>query len=255
MKIVIITGASSGIGAEFVRQLDREVPGVDEFWLVARRKERMKGLLWELRHPVRIFAADIRNQSFYEELEQQMKECQADVKMLVNCAGYGIVGKAADRSKEELLGILDVNCKALTALTVLCLPYMNRNARIIQIASSAAYLPQPGFAVYAASKSYVLSFSRALSEELREREIYVTAVCPGPVDTEFFERAEQYGESYRFKKYFMMSAKDVVAEAIRASKQKQEVVTPGTAMKLFRVFTKIVPHAVILGFIRGYFDK
>lgn len=255
MKIIIITGASSGIGAEFVRQLDREVPGVDEFWLVARRKERMKELAWELKHPLRIFATDVRNQAFYEEIEHQIKECRADVKMLINCAGYGIVGKAADRSKEELLGMLDVNCKALTALTSLCLPYMKRNARIIQMASSAAYLPQPGFAVYAASKSYVLSFSRALSEELREREIYVTAVCPGPVDTEFFKRAEQYGESYRLKKYFMMSAKDVVKEAIRASKQKQEVVTPGTAMKLFRVFTKIVPHAAILGIIRGYFDK
>lgn len=250
MKVIIITGASSGIGAEFVRQLDRKVSGVEEFWLVARRKGRMEELAKGLEHPVRIFAEDIRNQSFYEELEHQLKVCMADVKMLVNCAGYGIVGAVENRSKEELLGIVDVNCKALTAVTMLCLPYMRKNARIIQMASSAAYLPQPGFAVYAASKSYVLSFSRALSEELQKRGIFVTAVCPGPVDTEFFKRAEQYGATYGFKKYFRMQAKNVVKTAIRAAKQKRSVITPGIAMKGFLVLTKLVPHEVLLRVMR-----
>lgn len=250
MKVVIITGASSGIGAEFARQLDREVSGVDEFWLAARRKERMEELAETMEHPVRIFAEDIRDQSFYQELERQLKEQNADVKILVNCAGYGIVGKAADRSKEELSGMLDVNCRALTAVTVLCLPYMRKNARILQMSSSAAYLPQPDFAAYAASKSFVLSFSRALAEELRERRIYVTAVCPGPVDTEFFERAEQYGASYGFKKYFVMHADEVAAEAIRAAKRKQTVVTPSIAMKGFRMLTKFVPHKALLCVMR-----
>ncbi|MGN1084856.1 MAG: SDR family NAD(P)-dependent oxidoreductase [Lachnospiraceae bacterium] len=250
MKVVIITGASSGIGAEFARQLDRELPGVEEFWLAARRRERMEELAAGLRHRVRIFAEDIRNQSFYEELEEALQTSRADVKLLVNCAGYGIVGAFEERSKEEMLGMLDVNCKALTAVTELCLPYMGKNARILQMASSAAYLPQPGFAVYAAGKSYVLSFSRALSEELRKRRIYVTAVCPGPVDTEFFKRAEQYGASYGLKKYFMTDAESVVTEAIRASKRKQSVVTPGLAMKVFRFLTKLVPHTVILRVLR-----
>ncbi len=250
MKIIVITGASSGIGAEFARQLDRKVSDVEEFWLTARRKGRMEKLAKELKHPVRIFAEDIRNQSFYEELEHQLKINEADVKMLINCAGYGIVGSVENRSKEELLGIVDVNCKALTAVTMLCLPYMRRNARIVQMASSAAYLPQPGFAVYAASKSYVLSFSRALSEELRKRGIFVTAVCPGPVDTEFFKRAEQYGATYGFKKYFRMHARDVVEKAIRAAGRKQPVVTPGIAMKGFLVLTKLVPHEILLRVMR-----
>lgn len=250
MKIVLITGASSGMGAEFARQLDSEISGVDEFWLVARRKERMEELREELKHPVRIFAEDVRNQSFYESLERQLKEQNADVKMLVNCAGYGIVGNVAERSKEELLGMIDVNCKALTAVTSLCLSYMKRNARILQMASSATYLPQPKFAVYAATKSYVLSYSRALAEELRPREIYVTAICPGQVETEFLDRAEQYGKSYGFKKYFRKQPEDVVAEAIRASKRKQAVVTPGLAMKGLRVLAKVVPHEVILRVMR-----
>lgn len=246
MKVIIITGASSGMGAEFARQLDTELSGVEELWLVARRRERMEALAGELKHPVRIFAEDVRAQSFYETLERQLRKAHADVKMLVNCAGYGIVGKVAERSAEELSGMVDVNCRALTALTSICLPYMKQNARILQIASSAAYLPQPNFAVYAATKSYVLSYSRALAKELRRQRIYVTAVCPGPVATEFFETAEQYGASYGFKKYFRMQPEAVVAEAIRASKRKQSVVTPGAPMKGFRILVKLVPHEIIL---------
>lgn len=250
MKIVLITGASSGIGAEFARQLDEELSGVDEFWLVARRKERMEMLAGKLKHPVRIFAEDVREQSFYDMLERQLGKESANVKMLVNCAGYGIVGRVAERSVEELSGMIDVNCRALTALTGICLPYMKRNARILQIASSAAYLPQPDFAVYAATKAYVLSYSRALAEELYGQEIYVTAVCPGPVATEFFETAEQYGASYGFKKYFRMQPEKVVTEAIRASRRKQTVVTPGLPMKGFRILTKLVPHEIILKVLR-----
>lgn len=250
MKIAIITGASAGMGAEFAKQLDEELSGVDAFWLIARRKERMEELAKELNHPVRIFAEDVRNQALYEQLEQALKEAEADVKMLVNNAGYGIVGFAAERSKEELLGVIDVNCKAMTAITMLCLPFMRRNARIIHMSSSAAYLPQPKFAVYAATKSYVLNFSRALAEELRPQGIYVTTVCPGPVETEFFDKAEQYGSSYGFKKYFRKMPADVVAEAIRASKRKQAVVTPGIGMKGFRMLAKVVPHGIVLRIMR-----
>lgn len=246
MKVIIITGASSGLGAEFARQLDEELPSVEEFWLVARRRERMEVLAGKLKHPVRIFAEDVREPFFYETLGQQLKKAHADVKMLVNCAGYGIVGKVAERSVEELSGMVDVNCRALTALTSICIPYMKQNARILQMASSAAYLPQPNFAVYAATKAYVLSYSRALAKELCRQGICVTAVCPGPVATEFFETAEQYGASYGFKKYFRMQPEAVVAEAIRASKRKQTVVTPGLPMKGFRILTKFLPHEIIL---------
>lgn len=250
MRIVLITGASSGMGAEFAKQLDKEVSGVDEFWLVARRKERLEEVAAELTHPSRIFRADVTDEAFYESLETKLKEANADVKILVNNAGHGIVGHVADRSRSELTGMVDLNCKAATAMVSVCLPFMKRKARIIQLASSAAYLPQANFAVYAATKSYMLSFSRALAEELRPREIYVTAVCPGPVATEFFKLAEQYGASYDFKKLFMMEPEAVVREAISASKRRQTVVTPGLAMKGFRVLAKEVPHEIILRVMR-----
>lgn len=250
MKIVLITGASSGMGAEFARQLDREVSGIDEFWLIARRKEKMEALALELKHPVRIFANDIRNRSLYECLEWQLKVEHADIKILVNNAGCGFNGPVTELSDEKLTDVLDINCTAMTKITSLCIPFMKRNGRIIHMSSSAAYLPQPRFATYAASKSYVLNFSRALSEELRPRGIYVTAVCPGPVETEFLGKAGGQGTSYGIKKYVRMQPKEVVAEAIRASKRKQSVVTPGLAMKGFRILAKVVPHALILRAMR-----
>lgn len=250
MKIVMITGASSGIGAEFARQLDKEVSGIDEFWLIARRKERMEELAKELAHPVRIFANDIRNRSLYECLEWQLTEECADIKILVNNAGCGFNGFVTEQSSEKLTDVLDINCTAMTAITTLCISFMKTGARIIHMASSAAYLPQPGFAAYAASKSYVLNFSRALAEELRPCGIYVTAVCPGPVETEFLKKSGAEQSSYGIKKYVRMEAKDVVAEAIRAAKRKQTVVTPGLAMKGFRLLTKVVPHELILKAMR-----
>lgn len=255
MKIVLITGASSGMGAEFARQLDREVSGIDEFWLVARRKEAMEAVAAELKHPVRLFANDIRNRSLLESLEWQLKVEHADIKILVNNAGCGFQGLVTEQSGEKLTDVLEINCTAMTAITTLCIPFMKRNARIIHMSSSAAYLPQPRFATYAASKSYVLNFSRALSEELRPRGIYVTAVCPGPVETEFLKKAGTQETSYKIKKYVRMQPEAVVAEAIRASKRKQTVVTPGLVMKGFRILTKLVPHGLILRVLRRMEQK
>lgn len=250
MKIVLITGASSGMGAEFARQLDREVSGIDEFWLVARRKERMEALADELVHPVRIFANDIRNRSLYESLEWQLKEERGDIKILVNNAGCGFNGLVTEQSSEKLAEVSEINCTAMTAITKLCIPFMKRNARIIHMSSSAAFLPQPKFAVYAATKAYVLRFSRALFEELRPRGITVTAVCPGQVETEFLDKSGAERGAYGFKKNFRMQPEAVVAEAIRASKRKQAVVTPGIGMKGFRILAKVVPHGLILRVMR-----
>ena len=254
MKIVLITGASSGLGAEFARQLDKEVSGIDEFWLVARRKERMEELAQNLTHPARIFANDVRNRSLYECLEWQLTEECADIKILVNNAGCGFNGFVTEQSSEKLIDVLDINCTAMTAITTLCIPFMKKGARIIHMASSAAYLPQPGFAAYAASKSYVLNFSRALGEELRSRGIYVTAVCPGPVDTPFFERAETNGQTLALKKNFSVSPEWVVRDALTAAKKRKTVAVCSVPMKLFRILCKIVPHSWILEFVENY-DK
>ena len=127
---------------------------------------------------------------------------------------------------------------------------MKKNSRIIQLASSAAFMPQPDFAVYAATKSYVYSLSRALSEELRQRKIYVTAVCPGPVDTPFFDIAEKDGKTLAIKKLTMASPEKVVEQAISDSFHKKRTSVYNPYIKMFYVLAKIIPHQWILYIMR-----
>ena len=121
---------------------------------------------------------------------------------------------------------------------------------MIQLASSAAFIPQKSFAVYAATKSYVLSFSRGLNEDLKKRGIHVTAVCPGPVDTPFFDLAEKGGDTLAIKKLVMAKAELVVEQAIRASRAKKSMVVYGLPMRASLLFTKLLPHDFILAVMR-----
>ena len=199
MKIAVVTGASSGIGREFARQISQRYGKMDELWIIARRKERLSELEKELRLDVRIFAMDLTNPEDMKQFKEHLEEVKPDIKLLVNCAGYGKVGSFEELDLEEQCGIIDINCKALTMFTGVCLPYISTHSRIINVASAAAFCPQPRFNVYAASKSYVLSFSRALNCELKDRKITVTAVCPGPVDTEFFDIAGDNNNEFKKK--------------------------------------------------------
>lgn len=143
-----------------------------------------------------------------------------------------------------------LNCESLCAVTRMVLPYMPHNSRIIQFASAAAFLPQPDFAVYAATKSFVLSYSRALGEELRDRDIYVTAVCPGPVKTEFFDLAETTGQIPLYKRLVMANSRHVVRKALNDSILGRPVSVYGLTMKAFRLLSKIAPHSLLLSIMR-----
>lgn len=246
MNIILITGASSGIGREFARQLDAHFSNIDEFWLIARRKELLQELSEKLQHKCRILAMDITNEAQLERLQDTLEDKRAVIRMLINCAGYGIMGHFANQDRGEMAGMVRLNCEALTNITHICLPYMRRNSRIIQLASSAAFLPQTDFAVYAATKSYVLSLSRALAYELNEKGIYVTSVCPGPVDTPFFDIAERNGSTLAIKKLTMVEASEVVALALKDSYYRRKMSVCGPIMKLFRVSTKVIPTDLFL---------
>lgn len=250
MNIILITGASSGIGLEFALQLDNVFTKVDEIWMIARRKEEMLKVAECMEHTTRILDMDVTKEEHLERLKELLADEKPCIRMLVNCAGYGVMGKFDTLQLAEQTGMLDVNCKALTALTYMCVPYMKRNSRIIQLASSAAFMPQPGFAVYAASKAYVYSFSRALSEELRKKEIYVTAVCPGPVNTPFFEIAEKNGKTLACKKLFLASAEKVVEKAINDSYHKRRISVYGVSIKSLHALTKVLPQQLILDVMR-----
>ncbi|MBR1692314.1 MAG: SDR family NAD(P)-dependent oxidoreductase [Lachnospiraceae bacterium] len=246
MKIAIVTGASSGMGKEFVRQIDERCYGLDEIWMLARRREEMEELNGQTQAKLRIFPVDVSDKVMLGQFEECLAIEQPNVKILVNCAGYGKTGAFDHIGKEENLGMIDVNCRGLTAVTYSVLPYMTRHSYIIHLASAAAFLPQPDFAVYAATKSYVLSFSRALRREVMSRGICVSAVCPGPVKTDFFRIAEQTGETFALKKFFYAQKEKVVRQALLGAFRKKEVIVYSLPMQGFCALTKALPHRVLL---------
>ena len=246
MKIAFVTGASSGMGREAIIQIADRFAGVGEIWAVARREERLERLRHELPVPLRIFALDLSDPGSFLILKDALKKEKPDVKFLVNAAGFGKIGKVGELDLEDETGMVRLNCETLCAVTHLILPYMSRHSRILQFASSAAFVPQPKFAIYAATKSFVLSYSQALNSELKPRDIVVTSVCPGPVKTEFFDIAETTGTVPLYKRLTMADPKKVVRTALRDSMMGKSVSVYGPLMKAFRLLCKIVPHSVIL---------
>ncbi|MCI9421693.1 MAG: SDR family NAD(P)-dependent oxidoreductase [Dorea sp.] len=242
MRIAVVTGASSGIGREFALQIPRLYRNLDELWVMARRTEYLEELKKNVSIPVRIFDGDMQRDYIFERLEKELDRQEAKIRMLVNAAGYGKVGVFSDIEPKEQLGMITLNCHALTKISQICLPYLSNGSRIVNIASSAAFTPQPGFAVYAASKSYVYSFSQALRRELLSKGIFVTVVCPGPVDTEFFRRCGKLPNP--FKDSVKAAPKCVVRKALEDSVKKKRVSVYGPAMKCARAVTKIVPDAL-----------
>lgn len=246
MKIAVVTGASSGMGRETIIQLWEHFKGFDEMWIIARRKERLDELDSQVGAPLRKFALDLSNEKDLELFARELEKRNPEVKFLVNAAGFGKIGAVDGMQLRDETGMVRLNCEALCAVTRLVLPYMTCNSRIIQYASAAAFLPQPDFAIYAATKAFVLSYSRALNQELKSRNINVTTVCPGPVKTEFFDIAEGTGNIALYKRLVMANPRRVVAKSIRDSVAGREISVYGLTMKVFSFLCKVLPHRLIL---------
>lgn len=258
-NIALVTGASSGLGRCFVLKLSEKMPGLEEIWVIARREEALEELRQEIEREfqeklkkgvsyikLRPLVLDLTDEKAFLELEKQLRLRCPKIRVLVNAAGVGHGGAVESQALSGLCDMVDVNCRALTAVTRLCLPYLGRGSRVIQIASGSAFLPQPGFAVYAASKSYVLSFSRALREELKSRGITVTAVCPGPVDTDFF-RAGGITLS-PVKRLFLAKPEPVVRKALRDAHKDKALSVYGVSIKAVRLLAKLLPHGLLVRF-------
>ena len=241
--IALITGASSGLGREFARLLAREA--VDELWLVARRGERLRELSAELAVPCRIFALDLTQEASLEELSAALAAEPVVVRYLVNAAGFGRIGMAEDIGPGVTGRMVDLNCRAAAELTELVLPYMTKGSHVIEIASCAAFQPIPYLAAYAASKAFLLSYSRALAAEVSSRGISVTAVCPYWIrDTEFISVAKQTDKAGLFKGFpFSTTQKAVARRSLWAADHGFTVFTPDPISTLHRLVTAILPHS------------
>lgn len=257
MKIAVVTGASSGIGREFARQIPKLYRNLDELWVVSRRTQRLKELEKEVSLPLRIFDGDLQRDYIYERIEKALSRHSADVRMLVNAAGYGKAGSFAQcgrqgegpdyEERKEQLGQIDLNCRALTRMIQICLPYLGKGGRILNVASAAAFAPQPGFAIYAASKAYVYRLSLALNEELKDRRISVTVLCPGPVDTAFFERSGDLPGNLR--KAAKAPADQVARQGLLDGVKRKTVSVYGMWMKTARLGAKLVPDRLCAAFL------
>ena len=175
MNIAIVTGASSGMGREFVRQLGGYV-SVDEIWAVARRASALETLKAETSVPVRPIVLDLLEASSFTELEALLEAEKPNVRLLVNAAGFGKFGAYRKIPVEDDCRMIDLNCKALLLMTRLCVPYMQPGSHILELDSLSAFQPVPYITTYAATKAFVLSYSRAMNRELKAQGIRVMAI-------------------------------------------------------------------------------
>lgn len=246
-NIAIITGASSGIGREFANTISNHGT-YDEVWVIARNAARLDALKEEIPFPVRTFSLDLTDTSFIEKVSSALAEEKPNVKILINCSGFGKFEATDKIPLEDNLGMIDLNCRALTAMTCIVLPYMERGAEIVEIASVAGFQPIPYINVYGATKAYVLSFSRALNREMKSRGIRVLAVCPFWTKTAFFDRAVKKDEDAVVKKYVAMYETSFIVKKAwhTLEKTKKDVVVPGFKAKMQVLAVKIMPHGAVM---------
>jgi len=246
----LITGASAGIGREFARQL---APSARLLVLAARRQERLQQLGEELEaaYPslqVRTLAVDLSDNVQLRGLTDWLANQSLELDLLVNDAGVGEVGPFATADPKRIEQIILVNMHALTLLTRAVLPGMiaRKRGAILNVSSSAGFQPMPGFNVYAASKAYVTSFSEALRAEVHDSGITISALCPGPVHTEFSDVAYRPGNRHPPSPEFAhVPVEEVVRAGLDGIERDQPIVIPGTIMKIANVLGRITPMPIL----------
>ena len=245
-KIAIVTGASSGIGKEFVAQLAQKNK-VDEIWAVARRVDRLYEMQRNLSEKVRPVPLDLVDPDDRKELKTLLAKENPRVTYLVNAAGFGKYGTYKDLTDKEIDDMIDLNCKAVVHVTYDVLPYVERHGRVLNMGSASSFQPLPEFNMYASTKAFIVHFSRALNVELKDRKIHVTCVCPGFVRTEFFKVAQDTknpGTCQNFEP--MYEPADVVKKALRDAMMGRDMSVLGFDTKMKRLAAKLLPHRLVM---------
>ena len=246
MNIAVVTGASSGMGRQFVLQLSQYVT-VDEIWVIARREKALESLKQETSVPVRTIALDLTKDGDFDRYRQLLEAEKPNVKLLVNAAGYGKFGDFRQIPTQDDAGMIDLNCKALVLMTRLTLPYMTSGSHILQLDSLSAFQPVPYIATYGATKAFVLSYTRAINRELKGSGIRCMAMNPGWVKTEFFNHAVQTNDSK--VQYFnhLYEARDVVATGLKhLYKTRKEYSVHGLPIRWQVRLVKLLPHNIVM---------
>ncbi len=245
MSIAIVTGASSGMGRDFAEALALQNK-FDEIWVIARRIDRLEELKTQFGEVIKPFPLDLTDKESFVKYRLALEKEQPNVEVLVNCSGFGRFGKYEDVEIDDAMAMVDLNSKALVAITELTLPFMKEGGQIYQLCSLSSFQPVPYLNVYAASKAFVLSYSRGLNCELKSRKIRVMAVCPGWVRTEFFDHAtatDSQAVTYYNKIY---ESKDVIKTALKDMKKGKDVSIHGFRVKGQVFMVKLLPHKLVM---------
>ena len=247
MNIAIVTGASSGMGREFVRQLSGYVT-VDEIWAVARRESALEELKKETSVSVRPIVLDLLETESFREMERLLAEEKPNIRLLVNAAGFGRFGAYHKVSLEDDCRMIDLNCKALLLMTRLCVPYMAPGSHILQLDSLSAFQPVPYITTYGATKAFVLSYSRSMNRELKDKGIRVMAMNPAWVKTEFFDHAFRTNGDNEVQYFnYVYDADECVATGLKdLYRSKKDYSIHGLPVKLQVLGVKLLPHRLIM---------
>ena len=243
MKIAVITGASAGIGREFVRAVDQQMQ-FDEIWIIARRRERLEELKTNCRNTIRPLVLDLSNLDSIDEYRTLLEKEKPELSLLINAAGCGVFGPFAEKDLQKQLSSVTLNSLALTAMCHVSLPYMPKGSSIVNMGSNSAWQPVPYQTVYGASKSYVLNFSRALGRELRPREIHVMCVCPGWIKTEF-QQVAHHDEYIRYVDRWY-GPEEVAEQAMKDLKKKKTVSILGRPVRRQVRLVKFLPVSYVM---------
>lgn len=245
MNIAIITGASSGLGQEFIKYMDNE--NLDEIWAIARRNDRLQALQSLVNISIRPIPLDLTQEESINYMENLLKKEVPHIHILINAAGFGKIGSYNEISRLDVDNMITLNCKAAVDMTLISLPYMTAGDRILEICSTAAFQPFQFLGIYAATKSFLYRFSRSLYIELMPRKISVTAVCPYWIrGTEFIPTAGRDACPLRIAHFPLSSKKKTVAKlALHDSKLRLPVSTPGITCSLHRIAAKFIPSSIM----------
>ena len=243
MKIAVITGASSGMGREFVYAIDKEFE-LDEIWVIARREEKLRELNDRCRTAVRSVALDLLERESYQKYKEMLEAEKPEIQVLVNAAGFGLFGTFTEMDMDKQLDIIQLNDQALTAMSHISIPYMPAGSHLVNLASNSSWQPVPYINVYGASKAYVMSFSRALGVELQNRGIHVMAVAPGWIKTEFFDHAVHDDTIKYYDRYY--TAEQVIERAMKDLRKKKAVSILGLPVRMQVRLVKHLPVSLIM---------
>lgn len=245
-KIAIVTGASGGLGRAFAELLAGEE--LDEIWAIARSEEKLGALREVLGEKIRPFALDLTESASFAVISHALELELPEVRYLVNNAGYGKFGDYSDVSMVDSMGMIDLNVSAVVRMGLIVLPYMQKGAHLINIASQASFQPLPYLNIYAATKAFVRNYTRALNVELADRGITATAVCPGWIRTGFFARGDIGADKTARRYPHMADPRDVAKKALRDARRGRDMSVFGGYVKLCHLGSALVSQKTAMRF-------